>query len=220
MAKLTRENVPFTQIANEVINDSRLSAKAKGVYVYLFSKPDNWQFSSDRMQNDFSDGKRAILSALSELEKFGYLSRKRLQSGKMEYYLAHSQNAKTALGESVPKTLKPLKAETAPINNKESNNNNKELFDWNKTAAKMQEKEGSDMDIIATFLIEKKIVPANSAQLTGYIKRYRKVAKEIEPFVGKDFKKFWTAIDMCKEESFRLGYQWNLETVYKKITKI
>jgi hypothetical protein len=106
----------------------------------------------------------------------------------------------------------------------QSNNNTSETssvpFKWEEKRDKMMEKEGSDMDIIATFLEEKKLIPKNSAELTGYIKRYRKIAQDIVPFVGSDFKRFWKAIEICKEESFRLGYDWKLETVYKKITTI
>ena len=38
--KLVKQNVPFTMVANEVLKDPKLSFKAKGLYAYLFSKPD------------------------------------------------------------------------------------------------------------------------------------------------------------------------------------
>lgn len=110
---------------------------------------------------------------------------------------------------TVPNVTQPNNTETSS-----------EPFDWETTKTKMMEKEGSILDIIATFLDEKKLVPEDGKQLTGYIKRYSKVAKEIQPFVGKKFSKFWQAVDLCKEESHRLNYGWTLDTVYKKITKI
>ncbi len=106
---------------------------------------------------------------------------------------------------------------TQPNNNTETSS---AVFDWERIQESMMEKEGSDMDILATFLIEKKLIPKNGAELTGYIKRYRKVAQDIKPFIGEKFERFWKAVEICKEESYRLGYNWDLTTVYKKITKI
>lgn len=97
---------------------------------------------------------------------------------------------------------------------------NTKEYSWDESQKKMMEKEGSINDIIATFLVEKKLEPKTALELTAYIKRYAKIAKDIQPFVASDFNKFWKAMDMCKEESYRLNYEWNLETVYKKITKI
>ena len=74
-------------MSNVILNDKCLSAKAKGVYCYLFSKPDNWDFSSERIANEFSDGEKSIRSALKELEDAGYLERQKLWSGRMDYFL-------------------------------------------------------------------------------------------------------------------------------------
>ena len=76
--KLQKASVNFTQVSNVILNDKCLSAKAKGVYCYLFSKPDNWDFSSERIANEFSDGEKSIRSALKELEDAGYLERQKL----------------------------------------------------------------------------------------------------------------------------------------------
>lgn len=225
MAKQTIDDIPFTQVANVVLNDKKLSMRAKGLYSYLYSKPQNWDFSSDRIKDDFTDGKRAILATLKELEKSGYLQRIKRSNGRVDYHLVYSQSAQTALWVEEPEcgfsnVHKPHSAQTAPISNKESTSNKENIYSWEKTRDKMMEKVGSDMDIIATYLVEKKIVPKTSDELTGYIKRYRKIAAEIKPFVGSDFKRFWQAVEICKEESHRLGYDWKLETIYKKITNI
>ena len=94
--KLHKVKVNFTQISNNVIADNRLSAKAKGIYCYLYSKPDNWDFSADRIAHDFTDGEKAIRAAIKELEKCEYLQREKLGSGRMVYYLhLESQTAQT-----------------------------------------------------------------------------------------------------------------------------
>lgn len=125
--KLIKENIPFTMVANEVLYNKNLSFKAKGLYAYLFSKPDTWDFSGDRIIMETVDGRKAIFSALKELETLGYLFRCRLSNGKMEYHLKHSANSllpkkdnrliePTAQNGQVPK--RPV-AETGSISNTE-----------------------------------------------------------------------------------------------------
>lgn len=218
MAKLTQEPIPFTQIANAVLNDKELSWKAKGLFAYLFSKPATWNFAGDRIVLDGTDGRDSVFSGLRELEKKGYLKRVQVVGRRVEYILRYSttfaENPQTTSAEN------PDVGKIRRVSNKDTSTNKEDIFSWEKSREKMMEKEGSDMDIIATFLEERKIVPKNGAELTGYIKRYRKVAQDVAPFVGPDFARFWKAVEICKEESYRLGYTWDLNTVYKKITKI
>lgn len=221
MAKIDSENVPFTQVANAVLNDNTISLEVKGMFAYLFSKPETWDFSSERMGKDIKEKPATIQRILRELESAGYLTRSRQKTGKVIYDLIFSLKKKASprkpsIGFSLPGKSDHIS------NTKEISNTNTTtvVFNWDKTKESMMEKEGSDMDIIATFLTEKNLIPSSSVELTGYIKRYRKTAKDIVPFLGKDFDRFWKAVEMCKEEARRLNYEWNLETVYKKITKI
>lgn len=48
--------------------DPNLSAKAKGIYAYLYSKPDDWDFSVERIVRDFQDGEKALYTGVKELE--------------------------------------------------------------------------------------------------------------------------------------------------------
>lgn len=79
MSKLIKPSINFTTIPNHIINDKRLSFKAKGLFLYLISKPDGWSFSANRIKNDTKDGEDSILSGLSELEKLGLLTRQKLR---------------------------------------------------------------------------------------------------------------------------------------------
>lgn len=220
MAKLNRQSVPFTQVANAVLNDKTLSLKAKGLFAYLFSKPDGWDFSGDRIVIDSSDGRDSVYAGLKELGEHGYLTRKMVVGRKMEYILKFSveENPQTRF-EEIPKYGKPVLGKIRRVNNKDTNKQreattNKE-FSWEDSKAKMQAQEDSALDIIATFLEQKNLVPKTQLQLTAYIKRYMTTANMIVPFVDK----FWEAVEVCKEESKRLNYSWSLETVYKKISK-
>lgn len=75
MSHLIKPQTNFTTIPNHIINDDRLSLKAKGLFLYLCSKPDGWNFSADRIKSETKDGEDSILSALKELENFGLLKR-------------------------------------------------------------------------------------------------------------------------------------------------
>lgn len=66
----------FTQISNEIINDEKISLGAKGLYLYLMSKPDGWNYYIDDMVNRSTDTKYKVKLYLKELESAGYLQRK------------------------------------------------------------------------------------------------------------------------------------------------
>jgi len=102
-----KEKIPFTQVANEVLYDSNLSAKAKGLYAYLYSKPDGWDFAVDRIIKEFSDGRLSINNGLKELEKEGYLIRERQTTGRVVYILK-SQMLKIDIGDIKPFVEKPF----------------------------------------------------------------------------------------------------------------
>lgn len=88
--RLRKEDIPFTMVANEVLKDPSLSWKAKGMYAYLFSKPDEWDFSSLRIMREGIGGRHTVLAALKELEDHGLLIRIRQPNGKMDYILKHA----------------------------------------------------------------------------------------------------------------------------------
>ena len=67
--------IDFTQVPNVIINDSKVSLKAKGLYLYMISKPDNWQFSLKGMQTQLKESRNSILSTINELIKLGYLEK-------------------------------------------------------------------------------------------------------------------------------------------------
>lgn len=83
--QFTKDKIPFTMVANDVLTDSRLSAKAKGIYAYLYSKPDGWDFAVKRIQEDMSDGEDSIEKGIHELEAFGFLTRHRQPTGRVLY---------------------------------------------------------------------------------------------------------------------------------------
>jgi hypothetical protein len=65
----------YTTIANFALNDPTLSLKAKGLWSFIMTKPDNWKINYRGLATQLKEGKDAILAALKELEDSGYLVR-------------------------------------------------------------------------------------------------------------------------------------------------
>ncbi len=62
-----------------------MSLKAKGLLSLMLSLPDDWDYSISGLATLSKDGKDSIMSALAELEKFGYLTRTRLTNEKGQF---------------------------------------------------------------------------------------------------------------------------------------
>lgn len=74
----------FTVVANQALQDGRLSFRATGILAYLLSLPEDVTISARKIGQVKAEGRDAVLAALLELEKAGYLQRERRQdySGK------------------------------------------------------------------------------------------------------------------------------------------
>jgi len=69
-----REN-PFVQIDKTCLYDDNLSFKAKGLLVYMLSRPDGWKFYLSEIVTNTREGKASVSSGIKELEEAGYLVR-------------------------------------------------------------------------------------------------------------------------------------------------
>lgn len=63
----------FAQVPKSCLKDKNVSLKAKGLYSYLFSLPEDWKVYKSEILTHFTDGKDSLNAAFKELEKFGYL---------------------------------------------------------------------------------------------------------------------------------------------------
>jgi len=71
-----RREKNYSIISNEILDDQRISFKARGLLAYMLSKSDDWKFYVDELANHSEkDGKKAVQSALKEIENAGYLKR-------------------------------------------------------------------------------------------------------------------------------------------------
>ena len=135
MGKLIIKN-RYGTIPNDLLNSIHISFKAKGMYAYIQSKPDNWEFSAERISKQVKEGLPSVISALKELENFGYLARNRYQNNKGFWvvdYLLYEIPIEENLITGKPNEENPIIGKTSDISNidyskQEDNNytNNKE----------------------------------------------------------------------------------------------
>ncbi len=75
----------FTIMSNRHFKEKKMSLKAKGLLSLMLSLPDDWDYSIAGLATLSKDGKDSVMSALAELEKFGYLTRTRLVNDKGQF---------------------------------------------------------------------------------------------------------------------------------------
>ena len=124
---------PFGWEPNEIIFSSELSLKAKGLWLYMNSKPNGWYFSSERIASECSDGITSIRAGLKELAQAGLLKWKKQGDGRIVYTLLSKIKKPVENPKSENLTLdanpklenptvgKPHCGKTSPIIKKEDN---------------------------------------------------------------------------------------------------
>ena len=67
------EDHPFAPVDKVFINDPSISYKAKGIMLYLLSKPDYWVLRHSDLKNWATDSDTSIRNGIKELEEAGYI---------------------------------------------------------------------------------------------------------------------------------------------------
>jgi len=75
----------YTRMTNYHFKDRRLSLKAKGLLSLMLSLPENWEFSISGLSKLSLDGSDGVRSAIQELERCGYVSRRRFRNAKGQF---------------------------------------------------------------------------------------------------------------------------------------
>lgn len=75
----------YTILSNYHFKEKRMSLKAKGLLSLMLSLPDDWNYSISGLVKLSKDGKDSVMSALTELERFGYLSRSKVVNEKGQF---------------------------------------------------------------------------------------------------------------------------------------
>lgn len=127
----------FTIMSNYHFKEKKMSLKAKGLLSLMLSLPDDWNYSVSGLVSLSKDGKDSVMSALSELEKFGYLTRERLLNSKgqfagIEYNIYEEPQQEIPIAEKPiedkQKAEKPISGKPALLNTNSIKDLNNKLF--------------------------------------------------------------------------------------------
>lgn len=212
---LTKQESGFVQIKNSVI--SELPCELLGLYVYIYSKPDDWDFSAHRIATDLKMHRNTCDKYIKQLEDLGYIQRERLATGKMVYYINYDKKPmhKKATGE------KSHRGEIVLISNKE----NKQIKKDNKYISSsveegefifedylntMKEDNNKAIKLIRVFFMEKKLKFKTKKEVQFAISRNIKEANTLmKTFEIDDVVE---AIEFVKDKYPDI---WTLETLSK-----
>lgn len=144
----------FTVMSNTHFKEKAMSLKAKGLLSLMLSLPDDWNYSISGLVRLSKDGKDSVMTALAELEEFGYLTRHRTTDSKgkfsgVEYNIFEQPQREN------PSAEKPNSAEQhAEKTNAEnpSQLNTKESITNDKLLNKENTKENKDINSYSSIL--------------------------------------------------------------------
>ncbi len=174
----------FTVMSNYHFREKKMSLKAKGLLSLMLSLPEDWDYSIAGLATLSKDGKDSIMSALSELEKFGYLSRERVVNDRGQFagveYNIYEQPQENPVSEKPnsanqnsekPNSEKPAQLNTNSINH---------LFD--KLFIELSTKQ-KDAELIALYreyiqMREDMKAPLTESGLTKLIDRAKRLSKD------------------------------------------
>ena len=145
----------FTVMSNYHFKEKDMSLKAKGLLSLMLSLPDTWDYSISGLVTLSKDGKDSVMTALAELEKFGYLTRTQLVDEKgrfngVEYHIFEEPQTENSVAENPNSDLEKAEnrnAENPPQLNT-NNINNLKNKDINKSNTKQGISESDMYEIL------------------------------------------------------------------------
>lgn len=109
----------FARIDNAVLQDERLSFRARGVLAFVLSKPDGWQHSGDSIAAaGAAEGRDAIRAALQELRTHGYATLHKARDGRGHVVQYWTFRESPAPGFQAPVTPSPETDFQAPADSR------------------------------------------------------------------------------------------------------
>lgn len=124
MNRIKKKESNFTQVSNVVLRDKRISFKAKGLFCYMYSMDEDWNFTLQSIATQQKDGLDSVKSAMDELKQYGYVTYEKLANGKGLYYLDDEPKVEN------PNVENPNLGKSTPIKNTNlDKNTNKSDYD-------------------------------------------------------------------------------------------
>ncbi|MFA5669892.1 MAG: conserved phage C-terminal domain-containing protein [Candidatus Cloacimonas sp.] len=123
MATIKKRQSNYIQVSNSFLRDEKLSFKAKGLFCYMFSMAEGWNFTIRSIAKQQKDGEASVKSSLDELKELGYVTYTKHVDGSGTYYLDDEPNVENPNVEN-PNVENPNLGKSQRIKNKQSTKNN------------------------------------------------------------------------------------------------
>ena len=212
--RIERMSQPYTMIANCTLQDKLLSLEAKGLLVYLLSKPDDWRVMSTVLMHEFRIGKTRFYRIMDQLEELGYMTR---ESGNdhrgyrtVEYVIYETPwNVELVPKTSVPKTASGLSASgLSASGQRETTKNrlNKEQIYTKEELNKVSDFQETDSmrDAKELTLILSEKVKANGFKAVESVKSVKAMERLLR-IDGRTYSEVLMVINWCQTDEFWLS---------------
>ena len=134
---IQKEKIPFTMVPNTVLTSTHISFKAMGIYAYLNSKPDGWNFTVNSIAAQVKEGRASILKGIQELKSNGFVEYYKKSDGSGVYHLLQQPKSENPTMGVKPKSEKATVRKSDCINKNIPTSNNITIVEYlNKKAGK------------------------------------------------------------------------------------
>ena len=202
----------FTVMSNYHFKERKMSLKAKGLLSLMLSLPEDWDYSVAGLTTLSKDGKDGVMTALGELEKFGYLTRTRLVNDKGQFdgieYNIFEQPQENPIAEK-PTSAKPM--EVKPISEKSQQLNTNQLNNlFNKLLYELNTKDLELVELYQEYIMlrETNKNPLSEKGLERLVARAKRLSKgnvRIEKeMLDASIRNNWKDIYLPKEEELKI----------------
>lgn len=202
----------FTVMSNYHFKEKKMSLKAKGLLSLMLSLPDDWDYSVAGLTTLSKDGKDGVMTALAELEKFGYLTRKRLVNDKGQFdgveYNIFEQPQEKPIAEK-PISAKPI--EVKPISENTSQSNTYHINNlYNKLLYELNTKDMELVELYQEYISIRENIksPLTEQGLERLVKRAKKLSKGSEmiekEMLAASIRNNWKDIYLPREEELKI----------------
>ena len=172
----------FTVMSNYHFKEKKMSLKAKGLLSLMLSLPDDWNYSISGLVTLSKDGKDSVMSALSELEKFGYLARERVVNDKgqfagVEYNIFEEPQKEKPTADK--QNEEKQKAEKPNAENRQQLNTNQLNYLFNKISIILNTNDGELLELYKQYIIVREEIqaPLTEVGLVKLVERAKRLSK-------------------------------------------
>jgi hypothetical protein len=106
--RLKNKTENFTIVFNEVFQRADLSARAKGIYAYIMTLPDDWLLCKQELYTHFAEGRSALDAGFRELEDAGYIKKRLLRDERGRIVATEYTVYESAEMNDEPKAAEPI----------------------------------------------------------------------------------------------------------------